>query len=1480
MTTTIFKRRLLPLLLAASVGAAVAAPTGQQVVAGQATFNQQGNVFSITNTPGTIINWQSFSIGAGEVTRFIQQSADSAVLNRIVGQDPSRILGALQSNGKVFLINPNGIVFGRDARVDVNGLVASSLNLSNADFLAGKKNFQAGAVAGEVRNEGAITTPNGGQVYLIAPKVGNSGIIRSPQGEVVLAAGHSVQLVDARDPDLNVVVSAPADQSINLGSVVAQGGRIGIYGALVSQRGIINADSAVVGENGKILFKASRAAQLEAGSVTSATGAGKGGTVHVLGESVALNGDAAVDASGAQGGGAVLVGGDWQGANAALANARTTTMSGAASIKADALVSGEGGKVVLWSNDSTAAYGSISAHGAGGGKGGKVETSGHSLAIDGIRVDAGKGGSWLLDPYDIEVSASGTAKVGDVSSPNAGLGTGVTKIAPATLTAGGADILLQAQHDITVTDALNASGNVTASAGHDINVNADVSSSGGSLTLLANNSLNLASGASLKSNRYVDLIADSMSLNGNIGSAGGALPVITFNPASDSRPIAVGGNPNTGVLWLDSGALSRFSAFEINLGSSANTGGISVNGGVSQAASVVLDSAGSIAFNAPVTSSSGSVVATLHGAPGTLLDVNAAINAGQLLQLKGDGLRISAPVAATSVVLAPHSATTPIVLGKLGEGTFALDETMLKRVNASTLTIGGQPGQVGGTQIEGPIDLTSHPFGKLVIDAGAPGVSIDSLFTMPSGVLNLKSGGDIVQSIVGGLNVGQLAFNAGGALHFNGANTIGNVTGSAGYIDINAAGPLAIGSSGLSASQGGLRVITTGPLALGGNVGAASDQVTLVAKGISGSGTVSANMVQLQSTDGIGSASAPVNTVASSLMLFNQQSGAKPVNVSNTGDATLYAAQQTDGTSGANTGALTVHTTGDLTVAAAPVLATSAPNVSAYALNGVRTGAGAIDLAAGGRMTVNGSVSSTSGNIGLAAAGDMTVSGSVTSGSGNLALSSGGKLSVLSGASVTSSSGDINVTAGSTAIANGTVTGAPGKVHLPNTTPTPPPPAPTLDQCIASPSTTGCGSVLDAAKTACSADWNAGHCDQVMPSLAVCTATPTALGCSAVIAHNALLACVANPQGPNCGAVLPTVDSCKANGTQLGCDTVLAQRAKVDACLANPSAAGCGTILPTYDQCQAQSGVYGCGPAIAQHDRVAACVANPSATCFDTILPKYEVCQANPSTFGCAPVTQRHDAIAACIANPSGATCGSVLPALAVCHADASVFGCAPVLAREQFLACVANPSSPSCDSILPALAVCKATPSLEGCSAVIGKTFNFCLGSPNDARCVGILPTLSQCVADKSVSGCQVVLPTLAQCTASPTLQGCAVVLPKLEQCAANPNLEGCSAVLPKPDFCSTHPSDPTCQVFNPAPSGGADSKTTPVTQATQTTVTLVNSSVSQVTSSSSSGGGGGTSSSDNAAADKKSDKQTGPATSENNGAKNEKPATKMYCN
>src|SRR3954470_6160334 len=173
---TYLRYKVVTLAVAAALGGEIAraAPVGPVVINGQVGFSQQGKTLSVTNTPGAIINWRSFSVGKDETTRFIQQSASSTVLNRVTGADPSKILGVLQSNGRVFLINPNGIVFGAGAQIDTAGLVASTLNLSNQDFLAGRLRFTDTVGAGNITNQGAIKT-SGGEVYLVAPSVENSG---------------------------------------------------------------------------------------------------------------------------------------------------------------------------------------------------------------------------------------------------------------------------------------------------------------------------------------------------------------------------------------------------------------------------------------------------------------------------------------------------------------------------------------------------------------------------------------------------------------------------------------------------------------------------------------------------------------------------------------------------------------------------------------------------------------------------------------------------------------------------------------------------------------------------------------------------------------------------------------------------------------------------------------------------------------------------------------------------------------------------------------------------------------------------------------------------------------------------------------------------------------------------------------------------------------------------------------------------------
>ena len=408
-------------LLAFSVQTTQANPTGASVVSGQASFVTSGNTLTVTNTPGAIINWQGFSIGANEATRFVQQSASSAVLNRVVSNNPSSILGSLQSNGRVFLVNPNGIVFGSGSTIDVAGMVATTLNLSNADFLAGRYNFTEVPGAQNISNTGNLTAHGdglgGGQIYLIAPNVENTGVINAPNGEILLAAGHSVELVNSIEPNLRVNITAPAGDATNVGQLVAEAGSLGMFGTIVKNSGTVSADSATM-QGGRIVFKATQRAEIS--GAVSANGV-TGGTIQALGNEVGIMDGASVIANGAQGGGTILIGGDYRGNNADVPNAQVTYVSPTASINVDATQNGNGGKAIVWADDTARVYGSISARGGAElGDGGFVETSGKRFldvtnAPD-ISAPFGKAGTWLLDPYNITVvSTAGTL---DALTPN------------------------------------------------------------------------------------------------------------------------------------------------------------------------------------------------------------------------------------------------------------------------------------------------------------------------------------------------------------------------------------------------------------------------------------------------------------------------------------------------------------------------------------------------------------------------------------------------------------------------------------------------------------------------------------------------------------------------------------------------------------------------------------------------------------------------------------------------------------------------------------------------------------------------------------------------------------------------------------------------------------------------------------------------------------------------------------------------------
>lgn len=625
--------------------AASALPQGASVVSGTASLSTNGNQLSVTNSPNAIVNWQSFSIEAGARVQFNQANAQSAVLNRVIGTDPSSILGQLASNGRVFLINPNGIVFGAGSQINVAGLVASTRDISNNDFLAGRNLFNAApGNTANVANLGVIQTASGGSVYLVGQQAsnGSGALIRADNGQVVLAAGQSVRIIDGNSPQVSLSVTAPENQAVNLGQIIASGGGIGLWAAQVRQAGQLNVD-AVAGPGGTIVLKSTTGrTTLEGISTTSANAsAGQGGTIQLLGNEVGLLNQASVQANGSTGGGTVLVGGDWQGANPNIANARAVYMAPEATIQANATHIGNGGKVVLWSDEATRVNGSLQAKGGSqGGNGGEIETSSHGyLDVSNIQsVDSsaaqGQAGQWLLDPNNITIQATG-------SNTNVGASPNFTSTNDSSIvTTGSIQAALNGGSSVTVqtgTGGTNAqAGDITWAA------NSPVTKSAGgdaTLTLRAHRNIQINSGSNITSTAgklNVVLNSDSQGVGsgwintrgiitsngGNITMGGGADPTTGFATATTSNPNPNNGAIQVGVLTgdLNSGSGNILTNGRVNfpsqntaaqavnlIGAISTTGGdITVNG-LANVSTASSSNVGGIYVNSTISTSSGNI---------------------------------------------------------------------------------------------------------------------------------------------------------------------------------------------------------------------------------------------------------------------------------------------------------------------------------------------------------------------------------------------------------------------------------------------------------------------------------------------------------------------------------------------------------------------------------------------------------------------------------------------------------------------------------------------------------------------------------------------------------------------------------------------------------------------------------------------------------------------------------------------------------
>nr|WP_245213714.1 filamentous hemagglutinin N-terminal domain-containing protein [Rhodoferax sp. AJA081-3] len=790
-----------------------------------------GNHMLVTTQNGagtnhSAINWQSFSIPAGNTTHFLQPSAASTSINRVVTNTPSAIFGTLSSNGNLVLVNQSGIAVGAGAVVDTAGFTASSLRMSDADALAGRLRFGDSGGAGAGVSVGGSVLARSGDVVLLGANVGTeqTALVQAPNGSTILAAGQQVEITGRGLEGIKLQVQAPANEAVNLGTL--KGGAVGIFAGTLKHSGLIQATQADL-RGGKVVLKASGDALVEGGGKILATGT-EGGSVDVLGDRVAVTDQALIDASGDNSGGSVRVGGDYQGKNADVQNANFVYFGPQASIKADAKGNGNGGRVILWADDTTRAHGSISAQGgAQGGDGGFVETSGkQSLHLTGIRVDtraaAGKTGLWLLDPNNIDINSTATVNVG--GAPNfASAGAGTLDVADL-LTA-----LASNNVSVTALDNLSVSTPISYAGGNNLSLTAQ----GGSLSV--NQPISVTSSLALEST------GGSMFLGANVNSgavklkSGGSISQSSGTISATSLEIDSGGsvslnnanNVSSIAASVGSGGMSFKSVNAFSVTTLGSITGINTNGGNAN-----LESTGSIQVNQAINAGGGAVTLTSTGGGVSQSTLPAAnITAGNLSVSGTGGVVLNNDSNSAANVSISSGGTNMVTYwnsGSFAAGAITVGGALQLKTN------GGNLAQTGAISAAGTgLDVIA---GGGNVTLSNTSNNLTNLTVTSGGAVNVKN-----STAVGVTSVasGSFTLKATGSITQN-----GTITTSSGGVDLDSGGSISSGF-GINASGGAVRL-------------SAASGLTLTGPGISSD--AAGDAVLLITTGGLLSASVPITT--------------------------------------------------------------------------------------------------------------------------------------------------------------------------------------------------------------------------------------------------------------------------------------------------------------------------------------------------------------------------------------------------------------------------------------------------------------------------------------------------------------------------------------------------------------------------------------------------------------------------------------------
>ncbi|MCU1721506.1 filamentous hemagglutinin N-terminal domain-containing protein [Pseudomonas sp. 5P_5.1_Bac1] len=849
-------------VIGASSSVAFAAPTGGVAVSGGisiGTMNNNELVITQALQKG-IINWTDFSIDAGELVRFAQNAGnDSITLNRVLGSQVSQIQGALQANGNIFLINPNGIVFGAGSQVDVAGLLATTFDVTDQSFLnGGQLNFTqvAGKDLASIANQGQITTGSGGFVYLVAPKVDNSGYVIANVGRVTMAAGDRFTVNLQGSNLINFSVSADTlaaatgndltgvnnSGTVKGDTVLLQGNSAsGLMSSVVNNGGIIEATDLTI--NAGDIVQAGTIKGVGVAAATTATLAATN-TITTADNSATRANTLNLSVTGAGAsigaeGAALRVDADVLNANAANGHVLVTDVNGGVALgEVNAGTATEGGSVVI-----TAQNGSITSADTS-----KTNVSGYSA-------------KFVADGAVGTDSDAVNTKVGVLSASTQNGGINVKNQGAVIL----GDVVAREQITINgqpaVSGAIDNSGSITLSNGNTGSKNVKVQATEGVVltgTVSATNSLTVTSdtGSILAAQAGTSLVGRTVNLNAGteVGDASQALSTQsnTVNAAagnggvylSESQGLTIGTLTAAGT---DNNVVLNATQGNITVGSITATGGkvdlTAGNGGITATGS------GTNVTAAELTASSKSAIGAANKALSTSVDkITATTTAAQ------SGVYLSNGKALNSLsVTTPNGDTNVAFTGGSLVYSRNLNSLTLNRTQALDLSFSNT---ASGFKLNG-------------IDAGADkSVSLTAAGDITQGSGSIV-GKDVVIDASGNVGaVGTALQTQASTLNLTSRNGIANVANTSADLTVTAKanstnGAVTVGQSGnlavnsivakkaVELTAGG--AVTTAADAVGTPISAGSLNVTGASIGTSSkalSSQVAGGAVNLTATGG------------------------------------------------------------------------------------------------------------------------------------------------------------------------------------------------------------------------------------------------------------------------------------------------------------------------------------------------------------------------------------------------------------------------------------------------------------------------------------------------------------------------------------------------------------------------------------------------------------------------------------------------------